>query len=456
MRLDLSKVIDNAKFGRLQAGILALCFLIATIDGYDLVVMGVALPSIISEMKVDSSVGGLIASCALFGMMFGAISMGALADRIGRVSTIALCVFVFSVFTAASGLARDPYTFAGLRFLAGLGLGGVFPCITAVVTEYSPRHSRSRMATLMISGYPLGGVIAALLGKEFLVEFGWPFVFYVAAIPLVLIPFVYMLIPESGAILQKRGDGKGLRDVARRVDPSLSISDADEVFVPLVERQAKAPMVLLFRDGRGFSTVMIWCAYFSGLFMLYALNSWLPKLMAMAGHTIGAALTLLMLMNFGSMIGSFTGGWLADRLGIKRVMCSMLVCGAIAIAVAPQNLPVGLLSVVVFILGVTASGAQGVANAYISQFYPADIRSTGLGMALGVGRIGGIVAPVGIGVLLTQQLSFQFIFYVIAVFGFLQALATWLINDRVADFHDPKVRPDAARVSTARTAPSRG
>lgn len=292
--------------------------------------------------------------------------------------------------------------------------------------------------TLVFVGYPLGGVLVALLGKQFIESFGWQFVFFVAIAPILLIPIVWKWMPESTTLLQQRGDTGGLRDLARRLDPAMSISELDEVYIPLLPKQAKVPVARLFEEGRGFSTVMLWICYFSGLFMLYALNSWLTKLMAMAGYSVGSALTFLMLMNFGSMVGSVAGGWLSDKFGVKRVMMAMLACGAIATVLMAQKVPLAFLSMLVFIVGATASAAQGVAHAYSSQFYPAEIRSTAVGIALGVGRAGGIVAPIVIGIVISLQLPFEQNFYAIAAFGVLQALAVFLVNDRVADFNSAR------------------
>ncbi|WP_322050208.1 MFS transporter [Paraburkholderia bannensis] len=449
MQIDLPEVIDNARFGPFQAAMLALCFLIVTIDGYDLVVMGVALPTIIADMHMDARVAGMIASCALVGMAFGAIFMGALADRIGRIRTIAACVTLFSVLTAASGLARDPVSFAVLRFIAGLGLGGVIPCVTATVADYAPKRLRARLTTIMLSGYPLGGVVAAWLGKQLMHRFGWQSVFLVAGTSLLLLPVIFKLMPESPAILQRRRDTANLRTIMRRLAPTHVVSDTDEIRVPLPGHHAKAPVALLFRDNRGFSTLMLWLGYFSGLFMLYGLNSWLPKLMALAGFSLDTALTFLLLMNAGSIAGSFAGGWLADRFGLKRTMIVMLSGGAAAIVLAAHMHGGGPLSIVIFIVGMTASGVQGVANAYVSQFYPAGIRSTGIGMTLGVGRLGGIAAPIAIGLLLSLHLPVEQVLYVIAAFGLLQAVAMWLVDDRVADFALSR----STRASSAHDAP---
>lgn len=435
MRINVQTVADDAKFGKVQLLVLILCSVIMMIDGYDLTVIGVALPAIIAEMKMDPSVGGLLASAALVGMMFGAAAFGTMADRIGRVKTMAICVAIFSIFTAAAGFCREPVSFAATRFFAGLGLGGVVPLLTAAMSEYSPKASRSFLITLMFAGYSLGGVLAALLGKSFLEAFGWQVVFFAAGLPVLLVPVILKWLPESLSVLEKRGDREALRDVARRVDPSLNIAATDEVFAPVPKVEAKVPVARVFQDGRGFSTVMLWVGFFSGLFMLYALNSWLTKLMAMAGYSLGSALTFLLLLNVGAMVGSFTGGWFSDRFGLKRVLACMLVIGSVATILMAQKMDTAILMTLVFVVGLMVSGGQGVMYAYAGQFYPADVRSTGVGLASAMGRFGGIFAPILIGILISLNLPFEQNFYVIAGFGLLQAVAVVLVSSKAADFN---------------------
>ncbi|ARU06869.1 MFS transporter [Comamonas serinivorans] len=425
---------DDAPMGPLQKWLVALCALILLIDGYDLTVIGVALPSLMADLKIEAGAAGVLASAALVGMMLGAMVLGTLADRIGRVKAIAISVFIFSVFTAACGLATDVWTFGVLRFIAGLGLGGVVPAVTATIAEFAPRRSRSFITTAVFAAYALGGVLAALLGRSLLDSFGWQIVFYLAGLPVLLIPVLLKYLPESAAVLQSRNDQTALRALARRIVPQQALPADAEVFAPQPQQQAKVPLARLFQDGRGFSTVMLWVGFFSGLFMLYALNSWLTKLMAMAGYSLKSALMFLLLLNCGSALGSFGSGWLADRLGMKRVLTTMLVCGAVATAMLAQQMSPNMVALLVFIVGFTMSGGQGLAYAYVGQYYPVDIGATGVGMAAGVGRIGGIAAPIIIGTLIAMELPHAQNFYVIAAFGLLQALAFSLINNRVAAF----------------------
>ena len=195
--IDVQKTVDDAKLNKFHLKVLFWCFLIIVIDGYDIAVAGAAIPSIMEEMQVSASTAGFMASSALFGMMFGAIFFGGLSEKIGRRWTIAICVFLFSVFTAAAGLCDDPVSFSILRFIAGLGIGGVMPNIVAHMTEYAPKKIRSLMTTVMFSGYAVGGILAAALGKQFIIEYGWQVVFFAAGFPILLIPFIFKSLPES-------------------------------------------------------------------------------------------------------------------------------------------------------------------------------------------------------------------------------------------------------------------
>src|SRR5450830_1349791 len=181
--IDVHHLADNARLNRFHSAILLWCALIIIFDGYDLAVAGIALPSIMKDMGVTAQNAGFMVSSALFGMMFGAIFLGTLADRIGRRWTIVICLSLFSLFTAAAGLTDNPYVFSVMRFLAGLGIGGVMPNVVAQMTEYSPRKIRATMVTLMFSGYAVGGMLAAVLGKGLIEQHGWSSVFLAAGLP---------------------------------------------------------------------------------------------------------------------------------------------------------------------------------------------------------------------------------------------------------------------------------
>ena len=426
--IDVHKIADEARFNRFHGLVLFWCALIIIFDGYDLAVAGIALPSIMKQMGVQATQAGFMVSSALFGMMFGAIFLGTIADRIGRRWAIVICIALFSVFTAAAGMTSDPVMFSITRFLAGLGIGGVMPNVVAQMTEYSPRKVRSTMVTLMFSGYAVGGMLAAVLGKGLIESHGWQSVFLAAAAPVVLIPFILKSLPESMPFLLKQGRHDELKAIVARLDPTFKPTAEDRFALPAVDKAADAPVSQLFQDGRGFSTAMFWIAFFMCLFMVYALSSWLTKLMAGAGYSLGSALTFVLTLNFGAMIGAIGGGWLADRFNIKWVLFSMYVLAAVSITLLGVPMPTEALFFVVGLAGASTIGTQIVTYAYAGQFYPMAIRSTGIGFASGVGRSGAILAPIVIGTLVAMALPLQQNFIAIAIPAVIAAVAVAMIK----------------------------
>jgi len=455
-QIDVHKLSDEASFNRFHGLVLFWCALIIVFDGYDLAVVGIALPSIMKEMGVTPTNAGFMVSSALFGMMFGAIFLGTIADKIGRRWAISICIGLFSVFTSAAGFTHDPVAFSAMRFLAGLGIGGVMPNVVAQMTEYSPRKIRTTLTTLMFSGYSVGGMLAALVGKAMIETYGWSSVFMAALLPVVLIPFILKSMPDSMPFLIKENRLDELKKIVVRMEPSYAAHSGDRFALPNEDRADSAPIRHLFHEGRGFSTVMFWVAFFMCLFMVYALSSWLTKLMASAGYSLGSALTFVLVLNFGAMFGAIGGGWLADRFHIKYVLVSMYALAAVSITLLGYPVSTEVLFLLVGLAGASTIGTQIVTYAYVGQFYPMAVRSTGIGWASGVGRSGAILAPIVIGTLVGMALPLQQNFIAIAIPAVIAAIAVAMINhSRSASAHHEDVsaeipEPTMARVSAAR------
>jgi len=426
--IDVHTLSDGAAFGRFHAGVLFWCAIIIICDGYDLAVAGIALPSIMKEMGVTPQSAGFMVSSALFGMMFGAIFLGTIADKIGRRKAIAICVALFSIFTAAAGMTSDPVMFSVMRFLAGLGIGGVMPNVVAQMTEYSPKKIRSTMVTLMFSGYAVGGMLAALLGKGLLEAYGWSSVFLAAGVPVVLIPFILKSMPESMPYLIRAGRTDELKSILGRMEPAYVANAQDRFTLQSSGHASDATIGKLFQDGRGFSTVMFWVAFFMCLFMVYALSSWLAKLMAGAGYSLGSALTFVLVLNFGAVFGAVGGGWLADRFHIKYVLVGMYALAAVSITLLGYKVPTPVLFLLVGLAGASTIGTQIVTYAYAGQFYPMAIRATGIGWASGVGRSGAILAPIVIGTLVGMALPLELNFMAMAIPAVIATIAVSMIR----------------------------
>jgi len=432
-QIDASKLADEASFSRFHAIVLFWCAMAIIFDGYDLAVAGIALPSIMKEMGVDATQAGLMVSSALFGMMFGNVVFGAVSDRIGRRWVIVICIALFSLCTAAAGLTRDPVGFSVMRFLAGLGMGGVMPNVIAQMSEYAPLRMRSTLITVMFSGYSVGGMLAAVLGKGLIESYGWQGVFVAAAAPAVLLPWIWKQMPESMTFLLKQGRTKELQAVLTRIAPHYVPQAGDEFVLSAQGKRVDVPFRTLFAEGRGFSTLMFWATCFMSLFMVYALNAWLVKLMATAGYSLGSALTFVLVLNIGATIGAIGGGWLADRLHIKGVLVLMFAVAAVSIALLGYKMPTWSLFVLVGLAGACTIGTQTLSCAYCGQFYPAACRGTGLGMMLGVGRAGAILAPILIGSIIGLSLPLAQNFLAIAVPAVIAAVTISLVNHGRSD-----------------------
>jgi AAHS family benzoate transporter-like MFS transporter len=280
----------------------------------------------------------------------------------------------------------------------------------------------------MFSGYAVGGMLAALLGKGMLEHYGWQSVFLAAGVPVVLIPFILKTLPESMPFLISRDRRTELQGILARMEPNYRAQAGDRYALPSADRVQGAPIGKLFQDGRGFSTIMFWVAFFMCLFMVYALSSWLAKLMASAGYSLGSALTFVLVLNFGAMLGAVGGGWLADRFHIKYVLVGMYTLAALSITLLGYKVSTPVLFLLVGLAGASTIGTQIVTYAYAGQFYPMAVRSTGIGWASGVGRSGAILAPIVIGTLVGMSLPLQQNFVAIAIPAVIAAVAVALIS----------------------------
>ncbi|CAG2160951.1 MFS transporter [Cupriavidus numazuensis] len=445
-KIDVQKITDDAAFNSLHWRVSFWCFLILICDGYDLAVAGTALPSIMKSMNVNATTAGFMASSALFGMMFGAVILGTLADALGRRRAIAIATILFSVFTAGAGLTSDPISFSVMRFFAGVGIGGAIPNVVAHMTEYAPKKMRSGLVAIVGCGYAFGGMAAALVGKQFIETHGWESAFIAAGIPILLVPFILFRLPDSLSFLIKRNKDSQLRSILTEMRPDVLI-DAKATFLLPPKDKAELSLGRLFEDGRGLSSVMLWGAFFASLFLMYAMSSWLVNLMALAGYNLGSALTFLLIYNAGAIAGNVVGGWFADKFGIKWVTFAFFVMAAMSTTLLGYGVEPMLL---VAVAGASILGVQSLLYAYAAQFYPMSIRSTGVGFAAGVGRIGAIAAPIIIGTLVSMKLPLNQNFLMIGVVAALGAAAVSLVRQVrfSAPSPDDTASPDVVRDST--------
>lgn len=424
--VNVNAVVDEAKFKPFHLKIVLWCVFVVIFDGYDLAINGVALPLLMQEWNMTAVQAGMFASTALAGMMFGAMLFGMLADKIGRKNVILICVTLFSGFTFWGGFASGPTEFGILRFIAGLGIGGVLPNLVALTSEYAPQKMRSTLVTTMFSGYAVGGIMAALLGAWFTPSFGWEIMFYIAGIPLLVLPILYLYLPESLTFLVKKQQNEKASKIVQQISPEQNVT-ASTQFVLNEVHAPDASIAALFKQGRSMSTLLFWCCFFMCLLMVYALGSWLPKLMMAAGYSLGNSLMFLMAMNIGAVVGTIGGGILADRFHLKPVIIGMFLLGAVSLVGLGFNSPQAVIYLLVAAAGASAIGSSILLYSFVAQYYPLAIRSTGIGCASAVGRVGAIVGPIIIGFLLGMELPHKMNFLAVAIPAIIGAISVAMI-----------------------------
>jgi AAHS family benzoate transporter-like MFS transporter len=422
-QVDVQQLIDKAKFGRFHWVLLFWCALVIIFDGYDLVIYGVVLPKLMAEWKLSPLQAGALGSYALFGMMFGALFFGPLSDKIGRKKVIAICITLFSLFTFVNGFARDATEFGICRFLAGLGIGGVMPNVVALMTEYAPKKIRSLLVTIMFSGYSVGGMMSAGFGIWLIPDYGWSSVFFVAIIPFLLLPLILYFLPESPAFLLRSNRTDKMGEILARIEPTHVVQKNTSYHYATVTGSNQAPLLALFKDGRARTTLMFWISFFMCLLMVYALGSWLPKLMNKAGYAMSSSLMFLMVLNIGAIFGAIGGGWLADKFHPRRVLTVFFLIAACSISLLGFKTNTLTLNFFVAVAGATTIGTQILLYAYVAQYYPQRIRSTGIGWASGIGRSGAILGPILGGTLLSMELPLAYNFYFFAIPGVIACIA---------------------------------
>lgn len=377
---DVPAGTSSPRFSKRSALAVLVCWLLVVFDGYDLIVYGTVQASLIAETGwgLTKATAGTIGSMAFLGMMIGALFAGRMADSWGRRKTILGCAVVFSIFTILCAFAPNAAVFGAFRLLAGIGLGGLVPSANALVAELVPSKWRSTIATLMMSGVPIGGSLAALVGIPLIPAFGWQAMFLVAVLALVIVvPLGVKYIPETltpGSM--KSGQSKnsaGFRSLLRT--PYLGIS------------------------------ILFALATIATLFAWYGLGTWLPNLMQLAGYNLGSALTFALALNLGAVAGSVITAWAGTRFGPIPTAIAAAAVAAVGLAVLLVSPPVSVVYLALVLAGVGTHGTQCLIIAAVASHYPDHLRGTALGWALGTGRIGAVIAPQVGGLLLAAGLG---------------------------------------------------
>ena len=411
-------------------------------------IIGFLAPAIAEALQVPLQSFAPVFVAGLLGLMCGAGVLGPVADRWGRKWTIVLSTLVFGLFSFLTAYAASFNELLLFGFLTGIGLGGALPNVVALTAEYSPKRLQAIFVSMLFTGMSLGAMLGGLVASALLPVWGWQSVFYVGGLlPLVMTIILVAKLPESARYLIVHGaSSERVSAIMARVAPGFA--DIRRVrLVPGAAALKGFSVGHLFTEGRALGTVLLWVPYFMNLLIIYFVISWLPAILRQASMPISAGVTAISLFSLGGIVGSLVQGISMQRLGSSRLLIAEFVAAVLLIgslSVLPASF--GLVAAVAFVLGIAVQGAQAGLNALVAEFYPTAIRSTGVGWALAVGRIGSIVGPILGGVMLSLHWNLQQIFLAGTVPALCAALAI-LAGSRLRPASEAASTPDGGAAS---------
>jgi len=422
--IDVADFIDRQPVGGFQLKLLVTCAAVLFLDGYDTQAIGYVAPAVAKEWGLSKGVLGPVFSAGLFGLMIGALVFGPLADRIGRRKIIIFSTLAFGLGALATALVQDVNALLAIRFLTGLGLGGAMPNAIALTAEFNPRRRRATMVMIMFCGFSVGAALGGLLAAALIPQFGWRSVFVVGGIaPILLAPILVLRLPESVRFLAHTG--RADTRIARllgSVTPTAAFAPATRFVVDEPEL-AGIPVKHLFRDGRTLVTLLLWVVFFMSLLDLYFLSNWLPTVLNDLGASVSVAAAIGSMLQVGGVVGCFALGSVIDRFSFRALALVYVIAVFAVGAIGQLGHSIVFVTVAIFAAGFCIVGGQIAANALAATFYPTSLRATGVGWALGIGRVGSIVGPLIGGMLLTMRWSPASVFLAAAGAALCAALA---------------------------------
>lgn len=428
--IQVNDLIDRSKFNSFFLGTFLICLFTRTLDGYEINMFSVIIPGMLKEGKLSPLQMGFLASCSMYGMIFGSIGFGMLADKIGRKHSIAMCIFLFSFFSGMCAFTDSFPVFVTYRFLSGVGMAGLLPVLTSQLSEYSPLKIRATLVSSGILGQAFGAQLSAGVAMLLLSYLGlhWKSMFYVGFSPLLLIPFIYLYMSDSITYYIKKGDKASIAKTLAKADPEY-VPAADDEYQVRTFPGKKASFGSLFRHGMASTTLILWALIFIDLFIIFGLSTWLPKMLMGQGYSFKSSLVLTWVWFLGPLVGVPTLGYVADRFGYKPALIGCYIFGAIVFTIISTSPGFYFLMGMAFLGGAVVHGTQGVASSYVCSCYPVAIRSTAMGWASGLGRLGASIGAGLGGVLIAYHFTFQQIILVWGVAALCGAGLTYLSRD---------------------------
>jgi AAHS family 4-hydroxybenzoate transporter-like MFS transporter len=448
--VDIARIIDEQRVGSFHAVVVGVSFLLMLADGYDNISIAYIAPLLVQEWGIDKSALGPLFSSGLLGGLFGPPIFGYLADRYGRKTTLIWGAFFFGLFTLAQVWANSLGSMMALRFIAGIGIGGVLPISIALNTEFAPRRIRASMIMLSFVGVALGGATGGLVASLYMGTYGWQVIFWTGGIaPMLVGILAIFLFPESIKFLSLRPERRAeLLQVLSKLAPGLHVA-ADARFV-LSDESNRATFAFkdLFAGRLAWVTPLFWTVNVISLMVFFFVNQWTPVLLASTGIPVERAAMATTLFMIGGFVGVLAIMRPVDRFGFI-VVPILFAIGILAVGlIGVPGLAESTIMALVFMAGFCLIALQFGIIATESQVYPTYIRSWGVGSCFAFGRVGSVFGPMVGGAMLARNVPVQDLFYVasaVLLIGLAAAVAlTPLYRKRMREMVQGASQADAA------------
>jgi len=437
--INVNETIDRHPITAYQIGVLAMCMLVAALDGYDTQAIGYTAPAVAQLLHLPPNALGPVFSAALLGGALGALGFGPLADRLGRKRFMVAATIIFAVFSFLTARVTSLPELLACRFITGLGLGGALPSFLALGGEFAPTSKRGVFVAIAFAAFPFGGLIGALTSSYVIPHLGWQYVFYIGGIvPLIMAAVLAAWLPESLRFLIARGIRLDeVRRTLSRIAPGEIPPDAELAASPEPERKG-IPVKHLFTEGRAVKTLLLWGAFFVCFMVLVTVTSWTPTVLRSVGFSLSAGALIIALNNAGSVCASALSGFLVERFGPFKTLVPGFILGGLSLAAFGQaTSSVGILATASTLAGFFVGGTGTGLITLAAALYPTTARSTGIGWGMGMGRLGQIFGPLGTGFLVAGGIGVGGIFYAAALPCFIGAICVALL----------KLAPDATEAA---------
>lgn len=408
------ETIRSDRWTPLQILVVAICAAINALDGMDLLIMSYVAPAMAADWNIGLATLGVVFSAGLAGMMIGCVAVAPFADTWGRRPTVLLALVLMTIGAIGSGFANDLIVFSALRALTGVGIGTLLASVAALVSEYGPPKHRSLAMGIFQAGYPVGAVATGLVSMVTIPAYGWKATLIGAGvISAALVPVVWALLPESVSFLETRQPA-GALSRSNKLRRRMSWPELAKLPARAEVGSLPKPRDLVSRE-LWRSTVTLWMATFLSFAVLYFVTSWIPKLAVEGGLSQSKALWAGSIFNLGGAAGGLLIGWLAIRRPIGRLIAIFFVACAVLMMIFAQQMPLALVLLTAFALGLTLQGGFTGFYSLSAQLYPPRVRGAGIGWAVGIGRGGAIIGPMAGGALLAAKMPLWITFACFAV-----------------------------------------